>query len=111
MAPDGAIHPQKVDIEPEETLIVSWEDGHVSRFATVELRRACPCAQCSELRRQGLSVWPRSGAPPILRAENAELIGAWGISLFWNDGHETGIYAWDVLRSWCPCGQCTPAPE
>ncbi|MBV8304163.1 MAG: DUF971 domain-containing protein, partial [Acidimicrobiia bacterium] len=35
-----------------------------------------------------------------LRAEGAELVGAWGVSLRWNDGHSTGIYAWDVLRAW-----------
>ena len=32
--------------------------------------------------------------------ESAELVGAWGIQIHWNDGHETGIYAWSMLRVW-----------
>ena len=35
-----------------------------------------------------------------LRAEGAELVGAWGMQIHWNDGHETGIYAWSMLRAW-----------
>nr|MBA2327462.1 DUF971 domain-containing protein [Actinomycetota bacterium] len=34
------------------------------------------------------------------RIEDAELIGAWGITLRWNDGHSTGIFSWDLLRHW-----------
>jgi DUF971 family protein len=108
VAPDRTIAPTRVDIEPGAAVVVSWGDGHVSRYEIVALRRACPCAQCSELRHQGVAVWPRTGAPEALKAEKAELVGAWGISLFWNDGHETGVYAWDRLRSWCPCGVCAP---
>jgi hypothetical protein len=49
---------------------------------------------------QGAVAWPKPTSPQPLRAEGAELVGAWGISLRWNDGHSTGIYAWDVLRAW-----------
>ena len=35
-----------------------------------------------------------------LRIESAELVGAWGISFSWSDGHTTGIYSWDLLRAW-----------
>lgn len=31
---------------------------------------------------------------------DAELAGAWGLSLDWSDGHSTGIYAWTTLRQW-----------
>ena len=43
------------------------------------------------------------GSTPIARcilAEGAELVGAWGLQIHWNDGHETGIYAWSMLRAW-----------
>jgi DUF971 family protein len=26
----------------------------------------------------------------------------------WNDGHSTGIYSFDYLRSICPCPECHP---
>lgn len=36
---------------------------------------------------------------------SAELVGAWGISITWNDGHSTGIYAWEILRRWHDTGE------
>ena len=38
---------------------------------------------------------------PATRVGLTELVGAWGISFTWNDGHATGIYPWDALRRWC----------
>jgi DUF971 family protein len=35
-----------------------------------------------------------------LRIEDAELVGGWGITVTWNDGHSTGIFAWSILRYW-----------
>ena len=35
---------------------------------------------------------------------DAELSGAWGLSLDWSDGHSTGIYAWEKLREWVDAG-------
>jgi DUF971 family protein len=35
-----------------------------------------------------------------LRVEDAELVGAWGITFTWNDGHSTGIFSWALLRQW-----------
>jgi DUF971 family protein len=29
------------------------------------------------------------------------------LNIEWSDGHHTGIYPWDLLRSLCPCPQCT----
>jgi DUF971 family protein len=87
---------------------LTWEDGHASRFALEELRLSCPCAQCRELRQAGQDVWPGPGAPAALRIESAELVGNWGLHVDWNDGHGTGIYTWETLRSWCGCDECEP---
>ena len=95
-----------VDLQ-EDTLVVAWADGHVSRFGLVELRRKCTCAQCREVRARGETVWPRPGVPDELEVTGAELVGAWGLSLSWNDRHATGIYPWETLRAWCRCEVCT----
>ncbi|MBV8388093.1 MAG: DUF971 domain-containing protein [Acidimicrobiia bacterium] len=92
--------PATIDLERDRALTIVWDDDVVSRFGLEELRVNCPCAECRGLREQGTEVWPKSTSPQPLRAEGAELVGAWGISLTWNDGHSTGIYAWDVLRAW-----------
>lgn len=87
--------------------MIVWADEHVSRFGLVELRRRCTCAQCRELRDRGDAVWPRQGTPETLEVTGGELVGAWGLSLRWNDRHETGIYSWETLRSWCRCPVCS----
>lgn len=97
--------PETVDID-ERRVTVRWEDEHTSPFDLVALRRACPCAQCNEFRSQGHDVWPKPGDPEPLRVEAAETVGAWGLSLRWNDRHETGIFTWRMLRAACPCGEC-----
>jgi DUF971 family protein len=95
-----------VDLEAD-TLVVVWADEHVSQFELVALRRSCTCAQCRELRAQGETIWPKPGVPGILEVTDAELVGGWGLSLRWNDRHETGIYRWETLRTWCRCELCS----
>jgi len=45
------------------------------------------------------------GAKP-LKPERAELVGRYALQIYWNDGHSTGIYSFDYLRSLCACPQC-----
>ena len=90
-----------VDVEREVAVTVTFDDGAVCRYELVDLRRGCPCATCRSLRDAGELSWPRPGSPEPLAVVDAELVGAWGISFTWNDGHNTGIYPWDALRAWC----------
>ena len=92
--------PVAVELDREVGLTLSWPDGTSDQFGLEELRFNCPCAGCRGRREQGLDAWPTPGAPQPLRAEGAELVGAWGMQIRWNDGHETGIYAWSMLRAW-----------
>lgn len=97
---------EKVDLTDPTRIVITWVDGHESRFGTEELRLRCPCAHCNELRRAGEVVWPRPGGPEAARVSDARLVGAYGIAFTWSDGHEYGIYRWDLLRQWCPCPEC-----
>jgi DUF971 family protein len=90
-----------VEVDRAESVTVSFDDGRQCRFGLQQLRRACPCATCRGWRDRGEPAYPRPGAPEPLAITDAELVGAWGISFSWNDGHSTGIYAWEVLRAWC----------
>lgn len=98
--------PADIEVDRDEAVTIHWRDGHVSRYRLEPLRRACTCATCRNERDRGREVWPRPGAPERLAIVDARLTGAWGLSITWNDGHSTGIYAWDVLRAWCPCDEC-----
>ncbi|MEX0847644.1 MAG: gamma-butyrobetaine hydroxylase-like domain-containing protein, partial [Ilumatobacteraceae bacterium] len=53
---------------------------------------------------RGEVAWPRPGVPATISIREAELNGAWGLSIDWSDGHSTGIYAWSTLRRWWDAG-------
>ena len=42
-------------------------------------------------------MMPRTVKDDILLF-GAELVGRYGLSFFWSDGHKTGIFAWPRLR-------------
>lgn len=90
-----------IDVDRQHSVTITFDDGAVCRFELAELRAACPCATCRSFRDRGEPSWPRPGPSTELAIADAELVGAWGISFTWSDGHATGIYPWDALRSWC----------
>jgi DUF971 family protein len=90
-----------VEVERERAVTLTFDDGMVCRFGLEELRRACPCATCRGRRERGEQVWPVGSRTDPLRITGAELVGSWGISFTWNDGHTDGIYAWELLEGWC----------
>jgi DUF971 family protein len=99
--------PTDVELDRAEGLTLHWSDGTTSHFGLEELRRNCPCAECRGLREQGQIVGPRPRSLLKLTAVDAELIGGWGMSITWSDGHSTGIFAWSILRAW----QTPDSPE
>jgi DUF971 family protein len=98
--------PGNIEVDREHGVTIEWDDGHVSRFGLEELRRNCPCAECRGLRQRDVVIWPGVGVPAVLRIETAALTGGYGLSVVWNDTHDTGIYSWETLRAWCHCPMC-----
>ena len=96
-----------------DTLSILWADGHTSMYPYRSLRDHCPCATCTEggeAQRQPTGLLPMLGAKP-LKPERAELVGRYALQIYWNDGHSTGIYSFDYLRSLCSCPQCELARQ
>jgi DUF971 family protein len=91
--------PVTIDVERSTGLVLTWPDGTTSRFELEELRQHCPCAACRNRRDRNLRVWPLASSPRPLRIVDAALVGAWGMSITWNDGHSTRIYSWELLRT------------
>lgn len=85
-----------VELERELELRVTYDDDVTAVFALMPLRQACPCATCRTRRDQNAPAYAGSS----ITAVGAEMHGNWGISIQWSDGHETGIYPWDLLRRW-----------
>jgi DUF971 family protein len=97
--------PVDIDIVRDTAVTVTFEDGQCCVFPVPELRAVCPCASCRGWRERGEQAWPRPGMADDISILDAELSGAWGLSIDWSDGHSTGIYAWSVLRRWWDDGR------
>ncbi len=99
---------------------MEWKDGHHSHYSFQFLRDACPCALCDDERNQsgrepGEPPRTAPGALPLYREPArpvvTEPVGKYAIRFTWNDGHQHGIYSWQLLRDLCPCAQCKAARE
>lgn len=98
--------PKHLDLKKDTALTVHWQDGRVSVYPIVYLRRMSPSADAKALReemeRNPLTVLPSSpaGAAPAapFTATAIELVGNYAVKITFSDGHDTGIYSWDYLR-------------
>jgi DUF971 family protein len=99
---DGVVTAAVIDvqIERERAMTVEFDDGVICEFPLGELRKACPCASCRQPREPGRRAPVGLQLASSVTVASAELVGAWGISITWSDGHSTGIYPWASLRRW-----------
>lgn len=94
-----AQEPKRIERMGSSGLRVVWADGHESLFTWISLRVSCPCAVC------------REGPLPLAqKAHPLEIqpVGRYAMMIRWNDGHTTGIFSYDFLRSLCACEECRP---
>lgn len=88
-----------------KNLGIVWNDGHNSLFNVRKLRLACRCANC-------IDEWTREkilkdeSVPDDIKPVRIEPVGRYAFKFDWTDGHNTGIYTFDVLRKLCECPQC-----
>lgn len=103
-----AIAPHQVaniDVDRSSFVRLTFADGATATFPVAELRLACPCADCNAKRQRGAPVSVLAESKPgEVAIADASMSGAWGLNLDWNDGHTTGIYAFEKLRQWADEG-------
>lgn len=109
----------KIHVSSGAGVDIAWADGHSSHFDFVYLRDHCPCATCNDERAKKESLADSSAAfrsspalpmfKPKPRAQSAQAVGQYAIQISFSDGHSTGIYSYDLLRSICPCAECSTA--
>jgi DUF971 family protein len=104
----GALLPLALRREGAERLIIEWNDGHRSVYTWKHLRANCPCASCREEREKPPDPFrilkPAELLP--LAPVGMPAVGRYAYKIVWSDGHETGIFTLDLLRSLCQCPQC-----
>jgi DUF971 family protein len=108
---DDRYQVQDITVDRQQSVTVVFGDDLTHTFDLLEMRLNCPCASCRGDRDQGREPWPRPGNPQPLAVSSAELHGAWGLGITWNDGHSTGIYPWEALRRWADEGEPGFTPD
>ena len=83
---------------------ILWHDGHVSVYPARQLRLRCPCAACID-EVTGKIRLIASSVPQNVTPVSIKLVGRYAMNVQWSDGHNTGIYSFDLLRWLCPCCQ------
>ncbi len=117
----------KVHVSSGAGVDITWADDHVSHYDFAYLREQCPCAMCNDERQKkaagqekdaqlkaenpGAAAVPMSSPllpmfKPRLTAKAAHAVGNYALQIDFNDGHSTGIYSFDYLRTVCPCPEC-----
>ena len=97
-------YPEPLELRHETAarrLVVSWDDGHTSIDPLDYLRSWCPCAGC-----QGHAPTARYLDLAGQEMVHVEGVGNYAIAPTWQDGHNTGIYSFRLLRGLCPCADC-----
>lgn len=118
----------KVHVSSGAGVDITWADEHVSHYDFAYLREQCPCAMCNDERQKKAASQEKdaqlkaenpgaaAAAPfsspllpmfkPKMKANAAHPVGNYALQIDFNDGHATGIFSFDYLRTICPCPEC-----
>lgn len=84
---------------------IIWNDGHQSLFNVRNLRLKCRCASCvDEWTRE--QILKEKNVPEDIKPRKIESVGRYALRVDWSDGHDTGFYTFEHLRSLCECPTC-----
>jgi DUF971 family protein len=95
----GAHRPVSITTAGERALRIVWDDGVTSALAFGLLRRRCPCATCNAQAASKPASYIPLFSPVALQLERVTPIGHYALQFVWRDGHDTGIYSYEYLRS------------
>ena len=83
-----------------DLLLLQWSDGKEDALSLKLLRQNCPCASCSGEKDVFGNVY--KGPAQELNNSSYEIkgiqpVGYYALRPFWGDGHNTGIFSYDLL--------------
>ncbi len=98
-------NPVEIQQRAARDVQITWDDGHVSVYPNADLRWLCSCASCVD-EWTGVRHLERSAIAADVHPNGMGLVGNYAVQIDWSDGHSTGIYSFEYLRSICPCPAC-----
>ena len=97
------VQPREMKLLAPDRLQIIWRDNQAREYTVRELRENCPCATCLEKRavEQPAELLPIVGIEETqpLRIVRMEPLGHYAYSIAFSDGHDTGLYTLELLRS------------
>ena len=101
--------PVSIRRDGDTAIVITFDDEKEVRWTATELRKACPCATCREKKRADDEEKSEQGSKamllPVLSAAEARPVGIssmtpaghYGYNVGFTDGHNSGIFQFDVL--------------
>lgn len=94
--------PASVDVGNSEQLFtIEWADGHKTELSLFGLRKNCPCVTCRGGHSQMGQYEPQLFLVEPTRQYKilaAEPVGNHALKIKWDDGHDAGMYKWELFR-------------
>ncbi len=95
---DPRFVPTEIGQRGPRQLAIHWADGAETVLDVRELRLACACAVCVDEWSGEALLDPASVADDVV-PRRVSPVGRYAIQIEWSDGHASGIYPFQRLRS------------
>ncbi len=89
---------QEISLPTDKQVKVVWVDGSEQNFKAFDLRAACACAECVD-EVSGERRINKEQLDSEVSVKGMEKVGSYGVRFDWSDGHGTGIYTYEYLKS------------
>lgn len=91
------IEPVKITEESDSELRIEWSNAAENVYTARELRLNCPCAGCID-EWTGKKLLMDEKVPADITFADISLVGRYALGLEFSDGHDTGIFSFDLLK-------------
>lgn len=94
--------PKQIKIIDKDKLSLTWNDDTINSISLNYLRDECPCATCKGetiLFKTFRPPKPTMLSPEMYKIKSIDVVGDYAIQIGWKDGHNTGIYSWEYLKT------------
>ncbi len=93
--------PIKIHRPKPYLLATEWSDGFSSTITMQSFRDECPCAMCKGENIMGTTYFGGLTVmkPGMYELASLKTVGNYALQAEWGDGHDTGIYSWEILRA------------